>query len=203
MQLRQKVARRAAEFLYDSVAKEYKQAKEMAAESLGTSSLPTNFEVALELDELSDMMEGEQRRSRIVEMRRVSLQLMEEMQEFHPRLIGSVWRGTPNRHSDIDLVLFAQNKNQVIQALERLGRNITKEETQKYDEHGRSEISEHVYLEIGSDILVELVVRPLEDIEKMDICHIFGDPKKGLNLAQLKRVLDEDPLRKFIPSRRR
>lgn len=201
--MRQEVARVAAELLYTGTAKEYKQAKQMAAESLSTSSLPTNFEVALELDELADEVEGEQRMLRLMAMRRVSLELMEGLREFHPRLIGSVWRGTAHRNSDIDLVTYAQDKGHVLNALKKLGKDIIRDETKLYDEHGSSKTSDHIYTDAASEFGVEIVVRPLEDIEEIDICDIFGDPKRGLDLAQLRKILDEDALKKFIPSKRR
>ena len=56
--LRCKVAREAATLLYFGAEKEYKQAKLKAAKTLGTHFLPTNLEVAIELDKIAEANEG-------------------------------------------------------------------------------------------------------------------------------------------------
>ena len=92
---RKQVAEEAARLLYNGTASEYKDAKEIAASSLGSKSLPSNYEVAVELDRLSALMEGSERDRRLVDMRRTALMVMRMLKEFDPKLIGSVWRGTP------------------------------------------------------------------------------------------------------------
>ena len=59
--LKRKVAREAATLLYFGAEKEYKQAKTRAAQTLGTNFLPSNLEVALELDKMAEENEGENR----------------------------------------------------------------------------------------------------------------------------------------------
>ena len=51
--LKQRVAREAANLLYFGAEKEYKQAKNKAAQILGTNFLPSNLEVAVELDKIA------------------------------------------------------------------------------------------------------------------------------------------------------
>ena len=56
--LKNKVAREAATLLYFGAEKEYKQAKDRAAETLGTHFLPSNRDIALELDKIAEENEG-------------------------------------------------------------------------------------------------------------------------------------------------
>jgi predicted nucleotidyltransferase len=105
---RTSVAAEAARLLYTGAAEEYIQAKEMAAEGLGSKAVPSNYEVAVELDRLADEAEGGDRQRRLVEMRRTALRVMRSLSGFSPRLIGSVWRGVARRGSDIDLIALAR-----------------------------------------------------------------------------------------------
>jgi hypothetical protein len=202
MESRRRVAREAAFLLYRGVVEEYKQAKEMAAESLGVKSLPSNFEVAVELDDIAEELEGDQRRKQLSEMRRTALELMERLNDFHPRLIGSVWRGTVNHSSDIDIVIYSQDKGEVMKRLKDLG-EVEREETGLVVKSGTPKTSEHFHLRTTSGYEAEIVVRPPEEEGEIELCDIYGDPKTGLSTAQLKKVLEEDPLRRFLPSKRR
>ncbi|RJS86281.1 tRNA adenylyltransferase, partial [Candidatus Bathyarchaeota archaeon] len=74
--LRRRVAREAAFLIYTSQEKEYKQAKIRAAEILGARTLPSNREVAEELDAIAAELEGESRLERLIRMRREALEVM-------------------------------------------------------------------------------------------------------------------------------
>ena len=94
LDLKHRVAREAATLLYFGEEKEYKQAKTKAAQTLGTHFLPSNLEVALELDKIAEEHEGAKRRERLIEMRKEALKIMRLLSAYCPVLIGSVWRGT-------------------------------------------------------------------------------------------------------------
>jgi len=53
LKLRKRIAREAASLLYFGAEKEYKQAKLKAAKTVKSKFLPTNLEVALELDKIA------------------------------------------------------------------------------------------------------------------------------------------------------
>jgi predicted nucleotidyltransferase len=192
---RSNVAREAARLLYYSAAEEYIQAKEMAASNLGVSGVPSNYEVAVELDRLADELEGGERQSRLVEMRRIALSVMKALVAFSPRLIGSVWRGTARRGSDIDVVALARSPVDAQKAL------VDYKIKEKGEVNFKGGIhAYHFKLEIR-DNEVEVVVRdPAEYTE--DHCDIYGDIKRGVSLPELERLLRVDPLRRFVPRRR-
>lgn len=197
--LKQRVAREAAVLLYTSQEKEYKQAKQRAAKNLGVRVLPSNSEVAQELDKVADEMEGSARQEQLLQMRREALKIMKALRDFHPLLIGSVWRGTAHRDSDIDIVTFSSQPTTVLQKLEHEGFKATKTEWQsapKLDKRGKSF---HIYLKLPSGNEAEVVVRSLERMNQKQRCEIYGDTVTGLNHRQLETLLEENPLQKFTP----
>jgi len=196
--LRQKIAKEAAILLYTGQEKEYKQAKMRAAENLGVKILPSNREVAEELDRLAQELEGEEREKRLIEMRKTALQTMKVLKKFNPRLIGSVWRGTANKNSDIDILILHDDPEQIIATLENAGFSIRRTERQTTEKRGERKHSFHIFLEnLGYEI--EIVVKPLEEAEIEEKCEIYGDKLTGLSIEELEKVLRENPLRRFLP----
>lgn len=200
--MRTKVAKEAATLLYHRSAHEYKQAKEKAAQSLGARSLPSNFEVALELDRLADGLEGVSRKDLILRLRREALQVMSFLEPFNPKLVGSVWRGTARRGSDIDILVFSPSPESVLETLQREYKSIRAKWLTKAD-GGKANRYFHIYLTLPSKDEVEIVVRSPGGINRKTICEIYGDPVTGLSFLQLKEVLETQPLQKFIPVRKR
>lgn len=195
MSARSSVAREAARLMYMGYAEEYMQAKEAAAASLGARALPSNREVADQLDELAEASEPD-RASMLVEMRRAALAVMVHLRELEPRLIGSVWRGTARRGSDIDIVLYHESPTVVRERLaERF--KVTGVEHARFFSGGLPRRSTHIKLEL-SGFGAEVVVRPPSEREP-ERCEVYGDMKTGLGVAGLMRVLEAEPLRRFIP----
>lgn len=192
---RSSVAREAARLLYTGAAEEYIQAKYMAAISLGVKAVPSNYDVAVELDRLADEAEGRERQRRLMEMREIALMVMRSLQSFTPQLIGSVWRGTARKGSDIDIIALATSPADVDNAL----RDYKVKEKGGVIFHGGIH-AYHFKLEVRMDE-VEVVVRDPAEYQE-DRCDIYGDVKRGLTLRELERLLRVDPLRKFVPRRR-
>jgi predicted nucleotidyltransferase len=63
---REKVTREAATLIYSEIKKEYKQAKIKAAKTFGLHYMPTNLEVAIELDKIAEENEGPARTERLI-----------------------------------------------------------------------------------------------------------------------------------------
>jgi len=196
---KQRVAREAATLLYTSQEKEYKQAKQRAAKNLGARVLPSNRKVAQELDTLADEIEGSTRQERLLQMRHDAHKIMKALTEFHPILIGSVWRGTAHKNSDIDIVTFSSQPTTVLQKLEKEGFKTMKTEWQSAPKLDKREKSFHIYLELPSGNQAEVVVRSRERINQKEKCEIYGDTVTGLNHRQLEKLLQENPLQKFTP----
>jgi len=199
--LRKKIAREAALLIYFGEEKEYKQAKMKAAKNLGSRFLPTNREIAEELDRIAWENEGEKRNERLIKLRKKALELMMILEKFKPKLIGSVWRGTTHRNSDIDIAVYCQTPEKVLNVLKKNNLKIVRSEWQSVVKNGEKRKSFHIFLNFNSDIETEIVVKSPEEYEKTEKCEIYGDLITGLNIQQLKEVLDKNPLQRFLPNK--
>jgi predicted nucleotidyltransferase len=198
--LRCKIAKEAATLLYFGAEKEYKQAKLKAAKTLATHFLPTNLEVALELDKIAEAHEGATRKERLIQMRKEALKIMKTLKEYHPLLIGSVWRGTIRQGSDIDIAVYHDVPDEIPNFLAENGVKISRSEWTTVTKKGKTEAAFHIYVETSSKQKIEVVVRSLDEAGCRRKCEVFGDELKGLNIQELERVLEENPTQKFIPA---
>jgi hypothetical protein len=176
--LRNRVAQEAALLLYTSQEKEYKQAKRRAAETLGARVLPSNLEVAEELDRIAEEREGAQRRELLLRMRRESAR----------------------RNSDIDVHTFSQDHIQIVDQLQKHNYTIKSSEWRSVTKDGKKDSSFHVHVLLSSGDGLEVVVRSPDHLGKPERCETYGDVKTGLSLNQLTKILEENPLQKFVPT---
>ncbi|TRO50649.1 DUF4269 domain-containing protein [Candidatus Bathyarchaeota archaeon] len=197
--LRNRVAQEAALLLYTNQEQEYKQAKKRAAINLGTRIFPSNFEVAEELDKISEQREGLKRKELLLRMRTEAKEIMEILKEFNPRLVGSVWRGTVHQNSDIDIHAFSQDNKEIFEKLQKQKYKINNSGWRSITKDGKKESSFHINIILSSNDIIEISVRSLDSLGILEKCEIYGDKKTGLNLKQLKGVLNENPLQKFLP----
>jgi predicted nucleotidyltransferase len=198
--LKHRVAREAATLLYFGAEKEYKQAKDKAAETFGVHFLPSNLEVALELDKIAEENEGAKRKERLVQMRKEALGVMRLLGGFCPVLIGSVWRGTIKQGSDIDIAVYADEPEEIACLLKAGGVRVLKSAWTTVNKRGATMESFHIYAETAAKHGLEIVVRSREEAGKKRKCETFGDELKGLNIRELEKVLESNPTQKFIPS---
>jgi len=196
---KRRVAREAATLLYFGAEKEYKQAKDKAAQTLGTHFLPSNLEVALELDRIAEEQEGEKRKERLIEMRIEALAVMRLLSGFRPVLIGSVWRGTIKQGSDIDIAVYTDDPEAAVTALKAGGVKIAKTAWTTVNKKGATLESYHIYAQTSAKHNLEVTVRASEEAGKKRRCETFGDELKGLSIRELERVLQMHPTQQFIP----
>lgn len=197
--IRRKVAREAATLLYLGVEKEYKQAKLKAAETLGVHFLPTNLEVAMELDKIAEENEGTTRQERLIQMRLEALKLMKSLKNYNPILVGSVWRGTIYRDSDIDITLYHNEPKDILKLLKRKKLKMIEKGWVTITKEGRMEKSFRILLELPTKEKAEITVRSMAEYGAKERCEIYGDVVSGLNLKELEAVLSKNPTQRFVP----
>lgn len=197
--LRKKVAREAANLLYSGAEKEYKQAKLKAAKIFHLHYMPTNLEMAVELDKIAEENEGPARQERLVRMRQEALKIMKMLASFDPVLVGSVWRGTIHRDSDIDIYVHHDEPRDVVKLLEQNKINITRSERTMVTERGKKKDTFHIHVESPIKEEVEVIVHSPEEACLTEKCEIYGDEIKGLRTHELERTLKEDPYQRFVP----
>lgn len=197
--LRRKVAKEAASLLYFGVEKEYKQAKLKAATTFGVHFLPSNLEVAIEFDKIVEESEGAARQKRLIRMRKKALRLMRILEEYGPVLIGSVWRGTIHRESDIDIVVYHDEPDEVLKLIKQNHLKVMQTERITVTKQGLKKSSFHIYLESPTKEKAEIVVRSLEELGSEGKCEIYGDTASGLHIQELEKVLEENPTQRCVP----
>ena len=161
--------------------------------------LPSNAQVANELDNVADETEGSARKEKLLQMRREALEIMKALKNFHPKLIGSVWRGTTRRDSDIDIAAFTSDPTTVLVQLQHKNFKVANTEWRSAPKLSRREKAFHIYLLLSSGNQAEVVVRSLERLSEKEKCEIYGDIVTGLSCRQLEKVLVDDPFRKLVP----
>lgn len=198
--MRQRVATEAATLLYFGAEKEYKQAKRRAAATFGTHFLPTNREVAFELNRIADEIEGPTRGQQLVLMRQEAIKIMATLKQYNPILIGSVWRGTIRRGSDIDIGVFHNAPNEIANVLAESNLKIAGTEWTSVTKQGKKLTAFHIYAETPEGNKAEITVRSEEEKGLQRKCEVFGDTMTGLDLRELKKVLAENPTAQFVPT---
>ena len=126
---------------------------------------------------------------------------MKELSDLSPVLIGSVWRGTVRKGSDIDIIVYHPESIKVAQRLDKY--MIVEAEQNQFILDGMPKTSIHIAM-IIDDHPVEVVVRPPEDrdLYRDERCETYGDIKRGISLPDLEKLMSADPLRRFVPRRR-
>jgi putative nucleotidyltransferase with HDIG domain len=125
--LRRVIALESAKMMYDRTETEYFTAKRKAARKMGIdfryhpSDLPSNCEIREEILNVASLYEGEERQSKLKEMRLYALWLMRHLETFSPKLIGSTWTGHIRKGSDIDIHVFSDSLSAVSNVLDNNG----------------------------------------------------------------------------------
>jgi predicted nucleotidyltransferase len=132
-------------------------------------------------------------------MRKEALKIMKILRAYSPVLIGSVWRGTIRQGSDIDIAVYHDVPDEILNFL-KSGVKIAKTEWTTVTKRGKTEASFHIYVETSSKQKAEIAVRSPDEEGYRRKCEVFGDELKGLNVQELERVLKENPAQKFIPA---
>ena len=196
------MAKEAARLLYIGASEEYMHATEQAARSLGLTSMPSNYEVAAELDLIAQEYEGEERELLLKAMREGAISIMKVLVDYNPVLTGSVWRGTARKGSDIDINVYSSDPKEVEALLKKNGYILVKTEEMKAVKGGRTINSKHLNVQLTDGPVAEVVVRPVEEETDVERCEIYCDLKQGIKLPELEKLMRTDPLRKFVPRRR-
>jgi predicted nucleotidyltransferase len=197
---RKKVTIEAATLLYDGVEKEYKQAKLKAAKTFGLHYMPTNLEVALEIDRIAEEKEGPAREERLIIMRKEALRIMRIVEKYDPILVGSVWRGTIHHDSDLDIIVHHEEPQGVLRTLEQTGLKIERTEWVSVTKQGKKKSSFHIHALSPNKEEVEIIVHSPEEACIKVLCEIYGDEISGLRSEELETVLKENPTKRFLPA---
>jgi hypothetical protein len=118
--MRELIAQEAARIMAEEMLHDFRIAKQKACERLGydgRSGLPGNEEIQAALQQYISLFKSGTQPGLLHDLRRAALEAMEFLQSFQPRLVGAVLKGTADKSSTINLHVFADPAESVLQFL--------------------------------------------------------------------------------------
>ncbi len=107
-------ARLIAESGYDYATAKKKAAREVTGrDKLPSDWLPANEEIEEELRIYQSLFQADTQPARLKALRTCALSLMQELSAFEPIVFGGLVNGTAGEHSDIHLLVFADNPKEI------------------------------------------------------------------------------------------
>lgn len=180
--LRHRVAVEAARLLYHREYREYFQAKRVAAKRQGTIHLPSNREIHEQLLHIARRLEGEEHAHRLESMRQSALEVMERLAEWQPRIIGSTWTGHIRQGSDIDINVYCDDVELVLEALAEWAPQLILVRAKEVD-------YQHVQMADVGGFACEVTVYEWANRFEHPRCGITGGPMRRGTLAELRALL--------------
>ena len=189
---RQVVAQEAARIIVNHGVRDFRVAKQKAAERLGVSargSLPGNAEIEAAVAEHLQIFGGDAHEDRLRLMRVAALSAMELLAAFTPRLVGPVLTGTADDNSAVNLHLFADSPELVAMELEAMG--VTYRAYERRLKSRRNQLESYSGFEFnhGSNA-IQATVFPIDGIRQAPMSPIDGRPMKRVDAAGVQALLE-------------
>ena len=180
--LRAEIAMLAARMIAEDGA-DYGSAKRRAAKQLlGNNKirgdiLPDNSQVEREVREYNALFFGDSQPQRLLLLRQIALDIMQELERFNPYLVGAVFNGTASKHSDIYLHLYTDNTKEV--AIFLLNKNIQFEVSENINK--RNEVIETLSF-MSQQEGVHLLLHSMDDLRA-------SNRAERANIAALRHLI--------------
>lgn len=193
--MRQQLAMEAARIMAEEGVNDYHFAKRKAATRLGAvgsrnslRNLPRNDEIQQALEEYLRLFKADSQPAILKKLRQTAVQAMRLLQQFNPRLVGSVLGGTASEHSNINLHIFADTAKDVILFL--MHERIPHESAEKTLILMNGENASYpMYRFTLNGVLLEVVVFDVDDIRQAPRSPSDGHPIKRATLAAVEELV--------------
>ena len=117
-------------------------------------------------------------------------------------LFGSAARETLRKGSDIDIQLYSSTKSDVLRKL--IGKyRVKKEEWVSKTSNGETNRFYHMLVPLEDGAEAEISVTDPERIGERRKDAVYEDDITGLSVLELRSVLRDDPLRRFVPEKKK
>ncbi len=186
-ELQRRIAYEAARIMTEHRSDDIAHACQKAAAKLGVShrqQMPTREEVEEALREQQWLFRGDKQQLALHQLRRSALEAMRALREFNPMLVGSVYQGTADTNSRVQLHLYANTPEDVLFALTDL--KIPWQEGQRslnFSNGQRVEIPSFKFTADG--VGFELLVFSAETPHLRPLDPIDNQPIQGATLKQM------------------
>lgn len=197
--IRQSLAQEAARLMYEDFVDQYYDAKRLAAKRLlhngskhqryRPKDLPSNGEISHELKKLAALHEGDDLLHRLFSMRLCALEVMDELENFTPRLIGSVSTGHIRRGSDIDLHVFCDELELLKAHIDVLGWPYT---SAMITIQKSNQLVDYTHIYIQHRFPIELSVYPVNEIRVCGRSSTDGKKIIRLSAKRLQQLITDE-----------
>ena len=189
---RQVVAQEAARIIVDHGVRDYRLAKQKAAERLGVvgrGSLPGNAEIEAAVVEHLQIFGGDSHTDQLRLMRVAALSAMDLLAPFSPRLVGPVLAGTADENSAVNLHVFADSAEIIAMELADIGINYRPYERRLKSRRGRVET--YAGFEFHhSHSPIQATVFPVDGIRQAPMSPIDGKPMRRVDADAVQQLLE-------------
>ena len=188
---RQLVAQEAARIIVNHGVRDYRQAKQKAAERLGFSardSLPGNAEIETAVVEHLQIFGGDSHEDYLRLMRVAALATMQLLASFAPRLVGPVLAGTADENSVINLHVFADSPEAVALQLGDIGLQFRPYERRLKSR--RNQVETYAGFQFHhNNSSIEATVFPVDGIRQAPMSPIDGKPMRRVDSNGVQDLL--------------
>jgi hypothetical protein len=192
---RQLVAQEAARIIVNHGVRDFRLAKQKAAERLGVTSrgsLPGNAEVDAAVAEHLQIFGGDAHEDRLRLMRVAALSAMELLSSFTPRLVGPVLSGTADGNSVVNLHVFADSPELVAMTLDELG--VSYRSYERRLKSRRDQLDSFSGFEFHHNHSpIQATVFPVDGIRQAPMSPVDGKPMKRVDVSAVQALLSHDP----------
>jgi hypothetical protein len=188
---RQVLAQEAARIMVDHGIRDYRVAKQKAAERLGVGSrgsLPGNAEIEAAVAEHLQLFGGESHEERLRLMRVAALSAMQLLSPFTPRLVGPVLSGTADENSAVNLHVFADSPEMVAMELADIGVNYRSYERRLKSRHDQFDTFAGFEFH-HSNSPIQATVFPVDGIRQAPMSPVDGKPMKRVDREAVQEML--------------
>ena len=189
---RQVVAQEAARIIVNHGVRDYRVAKQKAAERLGVGtrgSLPGNSEIEAAVAEHLQLFGGDDHADHLRLMRVAALSAMELLSAFTPRLVGPVLAGTADENSAVNLHVFADSPEAVALELEQIG--VSYRSYERRLKSRRDQLETYSGFEFHHNHSpIQATVFPVDGIRQAPMSPVTGKPMKRVDTAAVQQMLE-------------
>ncbi|MEN7342411.1 MAG: hypothetical protein AAAFM81_05680 [Pseudomonadota bacterium] len=191
---RQTVAQEAARLMADHGINDFHAAKRKAAERLGLNNegaLPTNIEVEAALIEHRRLYNEDDHDAWIEKRRRITLDLMNELEIYEPRLVGPLLAGTAAEDAPANLHLFSDSAEDIAWFLNDRGVDYKPFERRLRLRRGQS-AGFPGYKFDWQQLPIEATVFNYDGLRQAPLSPVDGKPMKRASIKKVKKLLRSD-----------
>ncbi len=191
--IRKNIAHEAAKLVALEGFEDFLLAKKKAAQQLNITNkrlLPSNSEIEVALIEYQSLFHNNKQQQTICEFRKIACKTMSLLEEFNPRLVGSVLTGTANENSELIIHVFSETPEFVSLFLENNGIPVTIcERRLKVDKKNHTYFTAFKF--IAGNTNIALIILPPVSLKNAPFDPITQRPMKRASLRDLKKLLDD------------